>query len=323
MRITVVLTLMMLLTSVYGIPLQSAHNRIRIVATIEPLALIAKDIGGDRVDVYTIVPAYIDPHIYAPKPEDRVLAENADIFLCVGKEEFLGFFEDIPAIKLGWDYWSRNMYIPDGNPHYVWLYPPNAITIAEAIYTTLKSIDPDGGSYYAYRFGSFKQSILDIARWVEACRRIYRLSEVKVALAGSHMKPLLEYIGVEVTGVLIKGEKTATSKDIAEFRSLAKSADVILVHLLEYDLDEGRIANEISREVEVPILIFNPLPVGYENSYIEYIKVVSYGLLVSLANMKLGYISQTTSSTPCIVAVASLTVTSILLLFLLFRRYRR
>ncbi|MEM2739387.1 MAG: metal ABC transporter substrate-binding protein [Candidatus Bathyarchaeia archaeon] len=307
----------------FGISLLSAHDRIRVATTIEPLALIVKDIGGDRIDVCTIVPAYMDPHVYTPKPEDRILVESSHIFVCVGREEFLGYFEEVSAIKLGWDKWSRSMYIPNGNPHYVWLFPPNTVIIAEAIYTILSNIDPGGRSYYTYRFERFKQGLVDIARWVETCKRIYRLSEVKVALAGSHMEPLLEYLGIEVTGILMKGEKIVAPRDIAEFRDSAKSSDIILVHLLEYELDEGRIADEVSKETGVPVVVFNPLPVGYEDSYIEYMKIVSYGLLVSLANMKLGYQNRTASPMLCIVAVAPLMVTSILLLFLLHRRYRR
>ncbi|MCX8161587.1 MAG: hypothetical protein N3E44_01160, partial [Candidatus Bathyarchaeota archaeon] len=112
-------------------------------------------------------------------------------------------------------------------------------------------------------------------------------------------------------------------RDIVEFRGSAKSADIILVHLLEYELDEGRIANEISKEVGVPIMTFNPLPLGYESSYTEYLRIISYGLSVSLANVKLGYQNRAASPMLCIVAVAPLTMVSIFLLLLLHRKYRR
>ncbi len=321
MRITIPLTLLLLFVNLLSIPL-TTYDKIKVVATIEPLALIVRDIGGDRVDVFTIVPAYMDPHVYAPKPEDRILVERADILVCIGREEFLGYFEGTPAIKLGWENWSRGMYIPGGNPHYVWLFPRNAAIIAEAIYRVLSSIDPDGRDYYAYRLEHFNKGLQGLDGWIEAYKRAYMLSQVKVALAGSHMEPLLEYLDIEITGILIRGEKAVAPRDIAEFRDSAKSADAILVHLLEYELDEGRIANEISKEIGVPIMVFNPLPAGCEDSYIEYIKVVSYGLLASLANVKLGYSSRAASPELCIVAVASLTTISVLLLFLVVR-YRR
>jgi len=318
MRITIPLTLLLLFMNLLTIPL-TAYNKIKVIATIEPLALIVRDIGGNRVDVFTIVPAYMDPHVYAPKPEDRILVESADVLICIGREEFLGYFEGVSAIKLGWENWSRSMYIPGGNPHYVWLFPRNAVIIAEAIYRVLSSIDPGGRDYYAYRFEHFNKGLQGLNKWIETCKRAYMLRQVKVALAGSHMEPLLEYLGVEITGILIRGEKAATPRDIAEFRNSAKSADAILVHLLEYELDEGRIANEISKEIGIPIMVFNPLPVGCEDSYIEYIKVISYGLLTSLANVKLGYSSRAASPVLCIVAVASLTAISVLLLFLVVR----
>lgn len=310
-------TLLIGLSSIVALPV---NDRIRIIATIEPLALIARDIGGDLVEVATIVPAFIDPHVYAPKPKDRLLLENADIFVCVGREEFLGYFEDVQAIKLGWENWSSSMYIPGGNPHYVWLYPSNAIVIARALYMTLSIIDPWREEYYRYRFEQFNKSISAISGWIKNCKSLYRLDGLKVALAGSHMEPLLDYMGIEIAGILVRGERTVAPRDITEFRELARSADAIIVHLLEYELDEGRIASEISKDVGVPIVVFNPLPTGYEDSYIEYIKIVSYGLIVSLANLKLGYFREGYHSMQYIPLLAA--ATFILILTITFRRYR-
>lgn len=309
-----------LLAGLSSISTLPVNDRVRVIATIEPLALIARDIGGDLVEVATIVPAFIDPHVYAPKPRDRLLLENADIFLCVGREEFLGYFEDIRAIKLGWENWSSSMYIPGGNPHYVWLYPSNAVVIARALYVTLSTIDPRGEGYYRYRFERFNKSISAISGWIKNCKSLYRLDGLKVALAGSHMEPLLDYMGIEVTGILIRGGRAVAPRDITEFRELARSADAIIVHLLEYELDEGRIASEVSRDVGVPIIVFNPLPTGYEDSYIEYIKIVSYGLIASLANVKLGYSREGYYSMQYTPLLA--TAIFILLITIIFRRYR-
>ncbi|HDD34162.1 MAG TPA: ABC transporter substrate-binding protein, partial [Thermofilaceae archaeon] len=45
-------------------------KKLVVVATIPPLAALARAVGGDRVEVVYIVPGTSDPHQYAPTPRD-------------------------------------------------------------------------------------------------------------------------------------------------------------------------------------------------------------------------------------------------------------
>ncbi len=55
-----------------------------ILATIKPLALIARDVAGDLADVRQLLPDGASPHEYALRVSDRRMLDTADIVLWVG-----------------------------------------------------------------------------------------------------------------------------------------------------------------------------------------------------------------------------------------------
>lgn len=272
--------------------------KIQVVATINPLSLIAKDVGGSRVKVYTLVPAGVDPHTYAPSPSDQLIAQRSDIFLSVGKEEFLGYFKGCGYLRFGWENWSRILYIKDGNPHYVWLYPPNVAKIAKSLAEAFKTLDPEGSLYYDERLGKVISELQTLPRWIEKLKAIYGVDSVKVVLAGSHLQPMIEYLNISIIDVVVKGDKTPTPQDVVRTVNLVRrqQATAIVVHALEADLEEGRLAYELSSETGVPILVFYPLPLGSERSYSEFFKIISSTLISSIANLEKARFNARTTS---------------------------
>jgi ABC-type Zn uptake system ZnuABC Zn-binding protein ZnuA len=67
----------LLATSAYAEP-------VRVVATVHPLAAIALAVGGDAVEVATLLPPGASPHAYDPVPSDMVRLSQASVFVGVG-----------------------------------------------------------------------------------------------------------------------------------------------------------------------------------------------------------------------------------------------
>jgi ABC-type Zn uptake system ZnuABC Zn-binding protein ZnuA len=55
-----------------------------VVATVAPVADLVAVVGGDRVEVGSLVPAGADAHTYEPRPQDVVALSDADAYLGVG-----------------------------------------------------------------------------------------------------------------------------------------------------------------------------------------------------------------------------------------------
>ena len=78
-----VLVLAVLLTAGTSIA-SSADDKIRVVATLPDLADLAREIGGDRVDVKALARPGQNLHAVRVKPSHLVALSKADLFLQVG-----------------------------------------------------------------------------------------------------------------------------------------------------------------------------------------------------------------------------------------------
>ncbi|WP_315920581.1 zinc ABC transporter substrate-binding protein AztC [Mesorhizobium sp. SP-1A] len=74
---------------------------LKVVASFTVIADFARNVGGDRVDITTIVGPDGDAHVYEPKPADAVAMAKADVVLVNGLhfEGFLKRLVDTSATK--------------------------------------------------------------------------------------------------------------------------------------------------------------------------------------------------------------------------------
>jgi len=70
----------------------AAAENLKVVASFSIIADFAKNIGGDRVDITTLVGPNGDAHVYEPKPADAVAVGAADVVLVNGLQ-FEGFLQ--------------------------------------------------------------------------------------------------------------------------------------------------------------------------------------------------------------------------------------
>src|SRR5436853_5034649 len=156
---------------------------LHVVSSIPTLGSLAKEVGGNRIDVESLGEGYQDPHFVEPKPNLMLVLNRADLLLNVGLELEIGW---LPPLVLG----SRNPKIqpgelgnldcsrsipvldvpttkvdrsmgdihPQGNPHY-WIPPSNAKVIAKEIAARLGQIDPGGAATYQKRLADFNSRV--------------------------------------------------------------------------------------------------------------------------------------------------------------------
>lgn len=147
---------------------KAESNRIKVVATFYPLAYFAREIGGDKVSVSTLVPANTDIHSWQPSTSDIVKADDADIIIYNGGPAD-HWFEDSMLGSIN----KNNKHIVDStkgvnflrmeangheetndtgeetsiDPH-TWISPVTARIQAENIYKAFVEIDPENTDYY-------------------------------------------------------------------------------------------------------------------------------------------------------------------------------
>ena len=80
---------------------------VRVVATTEDLASLAREVGGDKVTVVALAKGYQDPHFVDPKPSFILEVSRADLLIVVGRELEIGW---LPPLITS----SRNAKIQPG-----------------------------------------------------------------------------------------------------------------------------------------------------------------------------------------------------------------
>ncbi len=158
-------------------------KKVQVVTTLNVLAGVAREVGGDRVSVSALAKPNQDPHTLVAKPTFKVMAKNADLFveLGLGLDIWGSAVTDAsgnPSIQTG----QKGRVVasegittrelpstlskawgdihPYGNPH-VWLDPVNAKQIAVNIAAGLSRVDPDGAATYAANLKAFGSKIDD------------------------------------------------------------------------------------------------------------------------------------------------------------------
>jgi zinc transport system substrate-binding protein len=133
-------------------------DKVRVVASFYPIFEFVKQIGGDKVEVSSLIPVGIEPHDYEPTIQQVQNAETADmlVFNGVGFEE--EWISDINAKFLLDTSVGLNLTDEtDGHadeelgrsldPH-IWLDPHLAERQVEKIRDGLIRIDPADATYY-------------------------------------------------------------------------------------------------------------------------------------------------------------------------------
>ncbi len=67
-------------------PEPEPEPELRVVAKVAPIADLVAMVGGERVEVTTLVPPGADSHTYEPRPSDVARLSEADAFIGVGLE---------------------------------------------------------------------------------------------------------------------------------------------------------------------------------------------------------------------------------------------
>lgn len=171
-----------------------AGAALRVVTTTADLAAIAREVGGDRVEVSAIAAGFQDPHFVDAKPSILLRLQRADLFVQIGMDLEIGWASTLiqnarnsrilpgAAGFVDASQGISRLQIPSaadrsagdihayGNPHY-WLDPANGKIIAANIAAGLKRIDPSGATAYDTALAAFEQKLDEaLRRWLEMAK---------------------------------------------------------------------------------------------------------------------------------------------------------
>jgi len=139
-------------------PVTPSMSRVPVVASILPLADFARQVGGDRVKVTTLIPPGASPHTYEPTPAQLQAVSRARVLVLNGvgleywADKMVSAANNPNLVVVntadGLDIVAGDQDEPGGNPH-VWLSPRNAMHQVEMVRDALVRVDPVGVETYS------------------------------------------------------------------------------------------------------------------------------------------------------------------------------
>src|SRR3954463_8215723 len=182
MRLSKLYTVFAASVAALGVFSSPAAAQIRVVATTPDLASVAREIGGDRVNVVALAKATEDPHFVDAKPSFVVTLNRADALVEGGAELELGWLppllensgnrriaagapghvvasEGIKLLEIPTSFdRSKGDIHSLGNPHFM-IDPVNVKTVARNIANHLASIDPKSAAIYNANLAKFDSKL--------------------------------------------------------------------------------------------------------------------------------------------------------------------
>lgn len=160
----------------------SADAKLKVVATLPDLASLAREIGGDKVEVSSMAKPTEDSHFVDARPSFVVQLRSADVLIDGGAELELGWLPPLlqnarnPKIEVGKpgrvqaSQGVRLMNVPAnvtraagdvhalGNPHFM-TDPIIAKTVALHIAQSFSAVDPPNAAAYDANYKKFEATI--------------------------------------------------------------------------------------------------------------------------------------------------------------------
>ncbi len=202
----------------------SAGGKLQVVTTLPLFADFVRQVGGDRVEVTSLLPSGADPHTYEPSPQDVRRVAEADLVFANGLDLEPAALKTVAAnarkgsvVLLGDEAKKApfQSFIP-GDPH-LWMHPLLGSVYAQAVAARLSDADPEGRAQYEANYARFDKEIQDADYYVRAKVAGIPLEKRKLVTTHEAFGYLAQAFGLEVVGVVAPGPgQEATPARVAE-----------------------------------------------------------------------------------------------------------
>lgn len=277
------------------------YANVNAVVSIQPQQTFLKKIGGDKVNIALMVQPGNSPHSYEPKPSQMKDISKADVYFSIGVEfehvwlpKFINqnkklFVSDIGngIEKIAMQEHSHDDHkVHDNDEHekhdqdthkednkdpHTWLSPTNVKVMAHNIFKTLSSLDSKNTAYYQKNLDNFLQEITQLDMSIKTIlKNTPKHSKFMVFHPswGYFAKEYhLEQFAIE------SGGKSPKPKQIAYLIEEAKEEKVRAIFTApEFST---KTANQIAKEVNVPVVKISPLSAAWNENLISFAKGIA------------------------------------------------
>lgn len=230
-------------------------QKLQVYTSFHCIYDFAQKIGGDKIDIYNVVPTGTEPHDWEPTAHDMADLSKADVLFYngLGMEHWIEKVEgsiNINTVALS-DYVEVDNQL---DPH-IWLDPENAEDMAEGICKTLCEIDKDNSQYYIDNYNAFALQLEALDEKYENELEMYENRSIVVAHeAYGYLCDAYDLKQVSIDG--ISADSEPSPQKMQEIINFIKDNNVKAIFYEE--LVSPKTAQTIADETATILLPLNP-----------------------------------------------------------------
>lgn len=285
-RIARLLFLLVLIPAV----LWAGDGRITVAVSLQPYATLVKMLGGDRVNVVTLLPPGADPHNFEPKPAVIKAFSVAQVYFTDGSgldktwmPRFLGANKNVQVVDISkgieWMKYEEehgahgHHHDEEMDPH-IWTSPTRMRFLAQNIFQELKKLDPKYVIDYVNRASMVQDELALVERQLNEAvismpkdRRSFIVFHPTYGYLAKDFK--LKQYTIEVNG------KEPKPRDLANLVKVGRKNGVKTVFVQPQF--SKRAAETIAKELGAVVVETDPLSADFIGNTQKFIKAIKEG----------------------------------------------
>ena len=252
-----------------GVGPAGADDKIKVVATFSVIGDMVANVGGDHVDLVTLVGPRGDTELFKPSLADgKNVAEAKIVFVNDLNDEFEPWLEPLlKGVKFGGSkivvsrgaktYSSSEERAPRSKAaeeidQHAWLDPKNGVIYVKNIAAALAKSDPANASDYRARAAAYTKELQTLDGWAKAEMAGVPPTKRRVLASHDSLQYLAKAYGI--TLLSINGRTNNSEPSAAELASLTQQIRREGIHALFLDsITDPRAMQQVSKETGAAI----------------------------------------------------------------------
>ncbi len=246
-----------LLALILSAPDAFASDRLQLVASFSILADMARELGGDRVDVVALVGPNADAHNFEPAPQQSAVIAKAKLVIANGLDfepwlqRLIAASGTSPSVIYASTGVVPNLTTHDDHPGapdpHAWQNVSNARIYAKNITEALKSADPDGRATYDANLERYDVALQALDAKIRASLASLPIERRKIVTTHDAFLYFGQAYGLELMAPIgLSTEAEPSAQDIAKLIRQIKRNNVPAV-FIESAINP-RLMNQIAAE---------------------------------------------------------------------------
>lgn len=274
---------------------RSYAEKIKVIASIVPLADFARHVGGDSIDVQLLLPPGASPHTYEPTPKAIREVNDAKVFIKIGAglenwaekiitasgNKGLIIVDSSKGIQLIRDVHSHHSSLNSGADPHIWLNPVIASDIVTKIERALIEADPENAKIYEKNALLYREKLSQLDKEISDKIKTFSIKEYVT------FHPAWNYFskryGLRVAGVIeeLPGKEPSPKHVARIVREIKRIGSKVIFAEPQFN---PKIAEAIARESGARVLFLDPI--GGQEGRETYIKMMRHNISVMESVMK-------------------------------------